>query len=122
MTAVREQFQLDRDPTVGATPEWLVISSGTDTTSATEAVRLARAQGMRVNHLALASVPTPEDVILRSAIGAKHIVVAESGPGQLADEVRRLLPQIGVVPAGGAATPVPVDLILNRLLHTPRCC
>jgi transketolase C-terminal domain/subunit len=122
MTTVREQIQLDRDPTVGAAPEWLVISSGTDTASATEAVRLARAQGMRVNHLTLASLPAPEDVILRSAGGAKHIVVAEGGLGQLADEVRRLLPHIGVVPAGSVSGPVPVELILSRLLHTPRCC
>jgi hypothetical protein len=105
---------LDRDPTVDATAEWLVISAGADNAPAADAVKQARQRGMRVNHLMLAELPAQEALIVRTAAGAKHIVV--SGPEQLAADVRRMLPLIGIVPASGA------ELTLQRLLYTPRCC
>ena len=121
MSTMRDTFH--RDPTPGATAEWLVISGDSDAPPAAEAVKQARERGMRVNHLVLESTGAdPDAAILRAAIGAKHIIVAERDSGELAANVRRLLPQIGVVPANSATAPVAAELVLERLLRTPRCC
>jgi hypothetical protein len=107
--------QLDRDPTPDAHAEWLVVSAGA--ASAAEAVRQARERGMRVDHLALLQ-EAADDTVRSAATHAKHIIVVESS-GSVAEAVQRLLPQIGVVPLAGDA---PAELILQRLLFTPRCC
>ena len=114
---------LDRDPDTNAKPEWLVISYSEASNAAQKAVNQARDQGVRVNHLMLKSLlPVPEPVIMRHAMGIKHVVVAERNQGELAMEVRRMLPQIGVIPAAYSTGPVPTELVLERLMHTPRCC
>jgi hypothetical protein len=109
--------QLDRDPTEGATAEWLVISAGVED-AATDAVRQARERGMRVDHLILPSAQITEPELQNGAATAKHIIVAETS-GRVAEMVQRFLPHIGVVPVTDDA---PAEAILHRLLHTPRCC
>ena len=104
-------------------PEWLVISYGSTLAPASSAVAQARELGQRVSLLNLRMLwPVPEGEILRAAMGIKHVVVAERNLGQYAQEVRRLLPEIAVVPAGRVIGPVPAELILERLQTTPRCC
>lgn len=114
--------QLDRDPTLGATAEWLVVSGKDDTASAAQAVLQGRQRGMRINHLVLDEESDLETAILHAAIGIKHIIVAERDNGGLGNTIRRLLPHIGVVPANSKQAPVPSELVLERLLRTPRCC
>lgn len=109
--------QLDRDPTEGATAEWLVISAGV-AEAAADAVFQARERGMRVDHLILASAQVTEPELQQGTSAARHIIVAESS-GRLAKTVQRIFPHIGVVPVTDSA---PTEAILHRLLHTPRCC
>jgi hypothetical protein len=119
MTAARKEFRLDRDTVA----EWLVISADADAQTVSEAVNQARERGMRVNHLTITGLEADTDAeILRASAGVKHIVVADRDSGELAANVRRLLPQIGVVPANSATAPVAAALVLERLLRTPRCC
>ena len=104
-------------------PEWLVISYGSTLAPASSAVAQARELGQRVCLLNLRMLwPVPEGDILRAAMGIKHVVVAERNLGQYTHEVRRLLPELAVVPAGRVIGPVPAELILERLQTTPRCC
>ena len=104
-------------------PEWLVLSYGSTSAAASEAVRAARAQNQRVNHLRLLQLwPLPEPDILRALRGIKHTVMAERNLGQYAHEVRRIAPEMPVVPATSATGPVTIDMVLTRLQNTPRCC
>jgi len=123
MTTTETPYSLDRDPTPNATAEWLVVSAQGCGPAAAEAVSEARRAGMRIDHLRLSGdLAGLEALILRAAPGARHIVVAETGAGALAEEVRRILPHIGVITAWSQAGPVPASLVLERLLRTPRCC
>ncbi|MCB9894314.1 MAG: hypothetical protein H6839_07690 [Planctomycetes bacterium] len=114
---------LDPCPSELGKPEWLVISFGETSQPAAEAVRLARADGQRVNHLRLRQLwPLPEADILRHLMGIKHVVMAERNLGQYALEIRRIAPEMPVVPAGRATGAVTSAEILRRLQTTPRCC
>ncbi|MBE7491732.1 MAG: hypothetical protein HS108_08275 [Planctomycetes bacterium] len=111
------------DPTPGARAEWLVVSYGSSVAPAAQAVALARDRGVRVGHLQLHTLwPVPEEAIARAGAAARHVVIPERNLGQYADELRRLLPGLMIIPAGTVPGPVSAGLILERLLHTPRCC
>ncbi len=106
-----------------ARPEWAVLAYGATTHAAAAAVQQARDAGQRV---VLARVrmlwPVPDEELLKAVMGIKHVVVAERNLGQYALEVRRVLPELPVIPAGQPKAPVPHELILQRLQRSPRCC
>ncbi|MCC6465454.1 MAG: hypothetical protein IT463_08970 [Planctomycetes bacterium] len=103
--------------------EWLVVSYGLANRAAASAVTAARGAGQRVTHLALGSIwPLPESLLLRVAAGARHVVTAERNLGQLALELRRLLPDRTISPVGRVTEPPPAAAILEALQRTPRCC
>lgn len=115
--------ELDACPASLGKPEWLVIAYGATRGAAREAVQQAREEGQRVSLLNLNLLwPVPEPDLLRAGMGIKHVVVAERNMGQYAQEVRRVLPELPVIPAGTLSGPVPSDLILRRLQRSPRCC
>lgn len=104
-------------------PEWLVITYGAASKPASDAVAQAVQQGQRVNLLGIRMLwPLPEEEILKAVMGIKHIVVAERNLGQYAQEIRRLVPELPVIPAGSLTIPVSSDAILARLQRSPRCC
>lgn len=103
--------------------EWLVISYGATRQPARSAVDQAAGEGQRVNLLGLRVLwPVPEEAILKAAMGIKHVVVAERNLGQYAHEIRKLVPELPVIPAGSLSAPVSADAILARLQRSPRCC
>jgi hypothetical protein len=103
-------------------PEWLLVSYGASTAAARRAAAQAREGGMRLHHLALRQLwPVPEEALLKAAMGTRHVVVAERNLGQYALEVRRLLPELAVIPAGGPGRLEP-GRILRGLQRSPRCC
>ncbi len=112
-----------RQPADGARAEWLVIAYGATANPAAQAVESARAEGQRVDLLRLKLLwPVPEQQLLKETMGIKHIVVAERNLGQYAFELRRVLPEVPVIPAGLPRAPVPAEIILRRLQRSPRCC
>lgn len=113
----------DADPGE-ARAEWLVVSYGFAAVAAEKAVAAARADNQRVHHLRLDMLwPFPESVVIRAARhGVKHLVVAERNLGQYAQQLRLVLPEIAVIPAGFATEPVRASAVLARLQRSPRCC
>jgi TPP-dependent indolepyruvate ferredoxin oxidoreductase alpha subunit len=115
-------LQVEASPD-NARPEWAVLAYGATTHAAAAAVQQARDAGQRV---VLARVrmlwPVPDEELLKAVMGIKHVVVAERNLGQYALEVRRVLPELPVIPAGHPKAPVPHELILQRLQRSPRCC
>jgi hypothetical protein len=103
-------------------PEWLLVSYGAGTSAARLAAEQATATGMRLHHAALRQLwPVPDEALLKAAMGTRHVVVAERNLGQYALEVRRILPELAVIPAGGPGRMKP-EHILRRLQRSPRCC
>jgi len=103
-------------------PEWLLVSYGSGAKQAREAATQAAESGMRLHQLVLRQLwPVPEPELLKAAMGVQHVVVAEGNLGQYAQEVRRLLPEPAVIPAGGPGG-VTAKAVLARLQRSPRCC
>ncbi len=71
----------------------LLVAYGFSARSALGAVRMARAAGIKVGLLRLASLwPFPEEQVAASLQLARRIIVAEMNRGQVLREVRRLAP------------------------------
>ena len=69
-----------------------IVSYGISARSAAGAVRLARAEGIKVRHLRLVSVfPFPEAAVRRFAEGLERVVVPELNLGQICHVVRESL-------------------------------
>jgi pyruvate/2-oxoacid:ferredoxin oxidoreductase alpha subunit len=103
--------------------EWLLLSYGATAKAASVAAAMARESGQRVRLARVRMLwPLPEEQLLKAALGAKHVVVAERNLGQYALEVRRVLPELPVISAGAPRAPVPAQVILSRLQRSPRCC
>jgi 2-oxoglutarate ferredoxin oxidoreductase subunit alpha len=86
--------------------EVLVVAYGITGRSATGAVEVARAQGMRVGLFRPKSVwPFPAEAFLRAARTVRRVVVAEINMGQVVMEVERLIagrcPVVRVTSPGG---------------------
>ncbi|MBX3458390.1 MAG: hypothetical protein KF696_00330 [Planctomycetes bacterium] len=114
--------RLDRHPRGSGRPEWLVVSYGAASRAAGEAVARAREQGQRVDLLRTRLLwPLPEAELLRATAGIKHVVVAERNLGQYAQEVRRMLPGLPVIVAGGVGK-LASETVMRRLARSPRCC
>jgi 2-oxoglutarate ferredoxin oxidoreductase subunit alpha len=79
--------------------ETLIVASGIVTRAARVAAAEARAQGHKVGVLQLQTVwPFPDREIVAAAAGARRVVVAEMNyEGQLAGEVRKVLPDPSLV-------------------------
>lgn len=113
---------IDRQPKESGRPEWIVVTYGAASAAAHEAVTSARDQGQRVDLLRARMLwPLPEAELLRASTGIKHVVVAERNLGQYAHEVRRVLPGLPVMVAGGLGR-LSADTVLKRLARSPRCC
>jgi 2-oxoglutarate/2-oxoacid ferredoxin oxidoreductase subunit alpha len=77
--------------------EILVVSFGSSAMSSLSAVRRARREGIKAGMLRLKSMwPFPDELLRRSASGAKAVIVPEMNLGQLALEVERSV--AGAVP------------------------
>lgn len=120
-TSIPHHFEPDPGE---ARAEWLVVSYGRAALAAEKAVQAARADNQRVHHLRLDMLwPFPESVVIRAARGGvKHIVMAERNLGQYAQQLRLVLPDVAVIPAGFATEPVRASAVLARLQRSPRCC
>lgn len=119
-----EEWDLRLDEWAGpGRAEWMVVSYGLASRAADAAVAAARSAGQRVTHIALGTIwPLPESLLLRAAAGARHVVTAERNLGQLAQELRRLLPDRTISPVTRVTEPPPAAAILEALQRTPRCC
>jgi pyruvate/2-oxoacid:ferredoxin oxidoreductase alpha subunit len=104
-------------------PEWLVVSYGASGKVAHQAADAAANEGMRINRLNLRQLwPVPEEMLMKAAMGVRHVVVAERNLGQYAQEIRRVLPELPVIPAGGPGKGLSPESVLLRLQRAPRCC
>lgn len=79
--------------------ETLIVATGIVTRASRAAAAEARAQGQKVGVLQLQTVwPFPDQEIIAAAAGAKRVIVAEMNyEGQLAGEVRKILPDPSIV-------------------------
>jgi len=79
--------------------ETLIIATGIVTRAARAAAAEARAKGQKVGVLQLQTIwPFPDQEILAASANAKRVVVAEMNyDGQLAGEVRKILPDSSIV-------------------------
>jgi len=87
-----------------------LVSYGVSARSAQGAVRLARARGLRVDHLRLITVfPFPERVVQEFAAGLDRIIVPELNLGQMCHVVREVV--------DGGAVVERVSRIGGELIH-----
>ena len=120
---VLQLYRLDAIDAAQGRAEWLVVSYGFTAAAAQEAVRRARTDGQRVNHLVLQTLwPFLEGVVVRAAMGIRHAVVPERNLGQYSLEIRRVLPDIAVIGVNRLAGPVTSQAIYETLRNSPRCC
>jgi 2-oxoglutarate ferredoxin oxidoreductase subunit alpha len=115
---VYEQYELRH----AKDAEVLVVSYGISGRSATGAVEMARARGIRAGLFRPRTVwPFPSEAFLRAAKSARRIVVAEINMGQIALEVERLVagkcPVVRVGSPGGRV--LPPEEILEAMGRSP---
>ncbi len=88
--ATDELTNVERDEEAGASVG--IVSYGISSRSAAGAVRLLRAEGIRVSHLRLVTVhPFPEQVLRDFAEPLERIIVPELNLGQVCHQVREAL-------------------------------
>jgi 2-oxoglutarate ferredoxin oxidoreductase subunit alpha len=97
-----------RDEEPGATT--LVVSYGTTSRAAREAVRIGRGRGQRVSSLILETIwPVPESAIRQAAAEVDRVLVPELNLGQYRREVERVL--------GGVKEVVGVNRVDGQLIR-----
>lgn len=116
-------FSIDEGPSDGRKADWLVVSYGTASKTAREAVARAREQDLAVQHLDLRLLfPLAERKLVALAMGKRFIVVPENNAGQLHGEIQRIVPGLPVVAVTGRDYRVSADDVFATLMKFPRCC